>query len=342
MSERAGVGRYRLFGFDLETDFPFATRLAPPADPPGAPDLGFRCRPGPPDGRARVAGPPLYRSPRVTEAGESLAELHRGAEAHLLRFPGLGDFRVADTAIDCQLDAAELAPSAPLVEIRLLGPVMAFWMERRGHVALHASAVAVDGRAVVFAAAGGGGKTSLAAALMTAGRPLLADDIVAVEAGPGETFRARPGYPQLRLWPEQAERFLGGRAGLARVHPEHEKLRAPVGTAGSIGAISESGFGEFCGRAVPIARIYLPARREPGSPDGSISITGLSPREALVELLKRSFSPAIAEAAGLAAARLDLLSRLVERVPVRRLAFPTSFERLGDVAAAVVADLGSG
>ncbi len=337
MSRGAELRRYRVFGYTLASDFPFASRLAPPGRAPA--DLTFRCRPGPPGGEAAAAGEALYRSPLRTEAGESVAELMRSGEAHLLRFPGLGDFRVTADAIDCRLDRPGLPALAPFVEIRLLGPVLAFWLERRGHVALHASAVVVDGRAALFAAAGGGGKTSLAAALMERGRPLLADDVVAVESGSARVFLARPGYPQLRLWPDQAERFLGGLAGLERVHPEHAKLRVPVAAAGPRGS---GGFGEFHAGPAEIARIYLPGRRPPGAAGRSISIAEVTPREAVVELLARSFSPAIAEAAGRAAGRLDLLSRLAAAVPVRRLAYPSSLERLGEVADAVVGDLRAG
>lgn len=345
MSRGAELRRYRVFGYTLESDFPFASRLAPPPSPeaPGtgeAPerpaDLTFRCRTGPRGGRIPEAGEALYRSPLRTEDGERVAELYRDGEGHLLRFPGLCDFRVTAGAIDCRLDGAALPAVAPLVEIRLLGPVLALWLERRGHVALHASAVVVDGRAALFAAAGGGGKTSLAAALMERGARLLADDIVAVEAAAGRSFRARPGYPQLRLWPDLAERFLGGTAGLERVHPEHAKLRAPVAASEAPAA---GGFGGFHGGPATIARIFLPERRPAGGAGGPISISPLAPREAVVELLRRSFSPAIAEAAGRAAGRLDLLSRLAAAVPVKRLAYPSSLARLGEVAEAVVADL---
>ena len=62
----------------------------------------------------------------------------------------------------------------------------------------------------------------LAAALVRAGHALLADDLLAVE--PASTgFRAHPGYPQMRMWPEGAEYFVGGFEDLEMAHPSFAK-----------------------------------------------------------------------------------------------------------------------
>ena len=80
--------------------------------------------------------------------------------------------------------------------MRLLGPVIAYWLERAALPVLHASAVAVGGEAAAFLAGSTGGKSSLAAALVAAGCPLLSDDLVAIEAVPHASFLGRSSYPR--------------------------------------------------------------------------------------------------------------------------------------------------
>ncbi len=53
------------------------------------------------------------------------------------------------------------------------------------------------------------GKSSLAASFMQNGHPLLTGDILPLEQNTDGAFFARPGYPIMRMWPEEALRFLG-------------------------------------------------------------------------------------------------------------------------------------
>jgi hypothetical protein len=258
-----------------------------------------------------LAFPPIYVSPLRDSQGRSLGCLYHGAEGETFRFPEAADFRIGEKRVDAYIPAPEFA------EIRLLGPVLSYWLEKQGIPTLHASAVIADGLAVAFLSKHGGGKTGLAAAMVQAGFPLLTDDVLPIEES-GGTFFARPGYPQMRMWPDEAEHFLGGFEDLPLVHPAVTKRRVAVGTGG---------FGAFHDAALPLACIYLPERM----PEGPIEIHEVSPRDALIELVRHSFSPHLVEAVGLQPRRLDLFARLVMQVPVRRLRYPSSFERLPEV-----------
>jgi hypothetical protein len=232
----------------------------------------------------------------------------------VLRFPGQADFWLADRRIEARL--LDPASGADL-EMRLLGPVLAYWLERAGIPVLHAAAVEMGGRAVGFLAGSRGGKSSLAAALVEAGRPLVTDDLLPVEQRPGDLY-ALPGYPQMRLWPEAARRFAGAEADeLPRVHPQLDKRRLPVA--------------RFHGEPLPLGRLYLPERR----PGTEIAIRPVSPRDALIELLARSFIPQLAASGGREGERFDRMARLAERVPVYRLIYPEGLDRLADVVRAV-------
>lgn len=301
-----------LFGVTLASDFPFASRLI---DGHGAPDLTFSSAP---------CGQAPALPPQGRPVGNTAVRLFRTLDREVLRFPDVADFHLWPDRIVAQ--PANLEPS-PLLEIHLLGTVLSYWLERRGLVTLHASAVAVGPLAAAFASAHGGGKTGFAASLVKAGHPLLSDDLLPLEEKDG-TFLARPGYPQMRMWPDEATHFLGGFEDLPTVHPDLSKRRVPIGPGG---------FGTFHDSPLPLSCLYLLDRQ----PDGNapIEIRGVSPRDALIELLRHSFTPLLVEAAGLQPARFDLLSRLVLQVPVKRLSYPSGFDRLQQVAEAVRRDL---
>ena len=331
MSERAlpddatsrGAWRtYRLFGLVLASDFPFASRLPAGAGPP---DVTFTCA-GPPPIPDELPAP-VFASRFRTARGESNCSFYRLAESDLLRFPGVGDFYLGADRIVCQPADPE---DVGAVEVHLLGTVLSCWLERAGVPSLHASAVVADGgRTVGFLSPNGGGKSSLAAALMEGGWPLLTDDVLAVEAGP-DGFRGRRGYPQMRLWPAEAERFCGPAASLPRVHRDCSKLRVPVGGGG---------FGAFAAAERPLSSFYLPERRPGGGGAGAVAVEALAPRAAMIELVRHSFVGALVEAAGWQPRRFDILARLAVAVPVKRLTYPSGHEHLPRVREAIVADL---
>jgi hypothetical protein len=310
LSSASALPCRRLFGLSVSGNFPVRAQLllgAPPADL-----LLTVASPFPP--RDHPASLPLYSSVVRDEAGESLGLLYRSPEGELLRFSGAGDFHLGRNGICFTPNGEE-----DLAELRLLGPVFSYWFERRGFPTLHASAVALDGRAVAFLSRHGGGKSGLAAALVRAGYSLLADDLVVLEERE-ERWEVRPAYPEMRMWPDEASHFVGPPEGLPLVQKDSEKRRVAVG----------GGFGAFLDSSTPLFCIYLAARR--AETHGGVEIQLVPRSEALIELVRHSFSPRLVEAAGLQPARLDRLARLVRSVPVRRLFYPSGFERLPEIA----------
>jgi hypothetical protein len=313
---RNGSGQHQLFGLTLATDIPFKIDLSPSRGPIV---LSFFQSTEP--HRLRLDSPPVYISPLRDRDGASLTTLYREPEGEILSFPRTADFFLDSERIDRYMPDQE----NDLAELRFLGPVMSYWFERRGHSTLHASAVALKGHSIAFVSHHGGGKSGLAAALIQAGASLLTDDMLVVEEVE-ERWQGRPSYPHLRMWQDEAEHFLGHSDDLPLVQRDSEKRSVAVGGAG--------GFGSFHDASVPLACIYLAARRPEG--DGGVEIQPVSRSEALIELVRHSFSPRLVEAAGLQPSRLDRLSRLVRQVPVRRLSYPSGFERLPEVAEALL------
>jgi hypothetical protein len=316
---------YRLFGVTLTSDFPFVNWLMPSGD---APNLTLTCGMVPPVTTKWEQVTPVYASPDRTDDGESAGYLYHLDACDVLRFTRVADFYVWRDCIVCHL----LDPAQNyMVEIHLLGTVISFWLERQGIPVLHATAVVVNGRAVTFPSDNIAGKSVLAATLMQAGYPLLTDDILPVEHRHG-AFIGRSGYPQMRLWPDEAQHFLGHYQDLERVHPAYSKRRVPVGP---------DGLGAFCDTSQPLACLYLPERRDPTEHGTEIEIIPVSPRDAVIELVRHSFTPRVVEAIGLQPQRLEFFAQLVQQAPMRRLVYPSGFEHLPRVREAILKDLES-
>jgi hypothetical protein len=314
---------YQLFGLTLASDFPFVSRLANGA---GIPDLTFTCVNESPSNGSWKQAEPAFASPPRTDKGESRLCFYRQSSCNVLHLNGVADFYLWPKRIVCHL----LDPTYDyLVEIHLLGGVLSLWLELQGIPALHASAVVVDGQAVAFLASNTGGKSSLAATLMQAGHPLLADDILPLEYLGGRVV-GRPGYPQMRMWPDQAQHFLGHIQNLEQVHPALSKRRIPVGS---------DGLGAFCNMAQPLARIYLPERRQPVDGGTTIEITPVSRGEAVIELIRHSFVVHVVEAIGLRVPRLHFFAGLVRQIPMRRVIYPSGLEHLPRVREAILGDM---
>lgn len=267
----------------------------------------------------------LYRSPFSTPAGEPRLSLHqRGADV-LFRLGEDVEFTLGTGSIECRLTKAE---SRWMVEPVLLTTGLALHLERAGVVALHGGAVRRAGRAAAFLAASTGGKSTLVASLVAAGGALVTDDVLALDEGAG-AFTVRPSYPLIKLTAESARLFTPPELPvLVELFPGQPKRGLVVGPGGR---------GHFASEDSPLAALYLLDRR---SGSASIALEAVSPRDAVVELIRQSFAPRLVEALGLAPRRLDFLARLAAAVPVKRLVYPSGLERLPEVHAALAADVG--
>jgi hypothetical protein len=267
-----------------------------------------------PGGTVRLA---LFRTPGgfgLTVAGE-----------------GRGLYRCTPRRIDAEWAAPDPRQGTGAAHY-LFTYALPLWLETEGVPVLHASAVAVGGRAVGFVGPSGVGKSVLCAELLRLGCGFVADDGLALRRGPGPgAWRAAPGPPLLRLWPSGLEGRLGVPAsGLPRVHETLDKRRLELlGGAAEAAAPPPDG--------LPLAAVYS-LRREPGG-EARVEISPCRPRDALVQLLEHGVAAAPAAALGLSGRRLDLLAHLAETVPVRQLRFPSGADSAVRVLDAITTDL---
>lgn len=126
----------------------------------------------------------------------------------LVRVPGVARF-LATEGRHLAFEA-EAGSSDDSLRIFLLGCGLGALLHQRGSLALHASAVAVNGRAVLFCGPSGAGKSSLAAALSAAGHRLTADDISLIGMTPGGHPTVAPDGRGLKLWADAIEALAIG------------------------------------------------------------------------------------------------------------------------------------
>ena len=109
------------------------------------------------------------------------------------------------------------------VPIFIVGTVFGILLHQREQIVLHASAVELNGKAIVFCGHSGAGKSTLAAALAHRGYPVVADDVCGLSLDDGVPIVHSDGR-QLKLWTQAIARLdLAERRG-APVRRKLEKF----------------------------------------------------------------------------------------------------------------------
>jgi hypothetical protein len=187
----------------------------------------------------------------------------------------------------------------------LLGPVMGFILRRRNVLALHASSVSIAGQAFCLCGVAGSGKSTTAAALALAGVPVLAEDVSALREDRGALF-VEPGYPRVCLWPDSVKELLGA-DGLARLTPTWEKCYLAL----------DGGRATFESQSKPLGAVYLLSPRVSDNRAPWVEDV-TNTREGLLELVQNTYMNWLLDQQQ-RAVEFDALSRLVKRVPIRRI-----------------------
>jgi hypothetical protein len=190
----------------------------------------------------------------------------------------------------------------------LLGPVLGFVLRLREVTCLHASAVAIDGKAIAFLGAAGAGKSTTVAAFAKMGYPVLSDDVVAL-VDKGDRFEVQPAYPRIRLWSESVDALYHAPDALPRIvptHPTWDKRYLDLTQAGY----------HFQPQPLPLAAIYVFGERC-DRVDAPLVET-ISERERLINLVANTYTNYLLDKS-LRAKEFEVLKRLLTHVPIQRL-----------------------
>ena len=316
--------RYAACGLTIAADAPIAG-LSPAGDAVSNADVSVSLRNGVPIPAPDSSDHVWYTSDYLDAGGApvQLAALNQRDGSYWLRYSEGAAFRI-DGAARC-VDAWWVDPLTDADAITyLLGPVLAFLLRLRGRVPLHASGVAIDGSAVLFAGTAGAGKSTTAAALASLGHPLLSDDVVPLADGDGGPS-AWPGYPRVSLCDDAAQALFANSDDLPAFSATYRKRYLDLETAGLA----------FQYAPLPIGQVVVQAGHVTGS---APAVRPLGPREALVALLPHTYGTYLIDM-GMRAREFDVLASLVDAVPVYEVRFAAGVETLAAQSAALVARL---
>ncbi len=234
------------------------------------------------------------------DAGEVRFRVGRDGDDYVAEWVGLARVITDRSGARWRVTFAEDAGALERAKLERGGLVL-LRRQLDGELALHGSAVAVDGRAVVMLGGSGLGKSTLAAALVAGGGELLADDAVAVEGSPARVIATERDH-----WLDAAARE---HLGLAPLDADRAK--------GPLAARAVAGGAE-------LAAVVELAWSDVGPP----SLTRLEGMQALGRVLPHVVR-LVLDDASLQRRELDQLDVLLARTPTFVLARPRSFAALG-------------
>ena len=194
-------------------------------------------------------------------------------ERFLLCIPGIARFLLTG---GCEI-AVETENGTPEDEAApfICGTVFGILLHQRRHIALHASAVEVNGKAVLFCGPSGAGKSTISAALTRRRLPLIADDLCGIVLA--ETPMVHPDGRQLRLWEQAIVGLdLGANRGASVRRPLQKYYVEPTNSASN---------------ALPIGAVYalrearpphMPGIERPNAVDAALLLRRNAYRPALI------------------------------------------------------------
>jgi hypothetical protein len=162
-----------LYGFEVKTELPLR-RLNAAAGTRGALTIGLAREPLP-----APPGEPV--STLVGDDGRRFYASYELGDRCLLKLPPSGEFLLDPGAARLTVGIGD--DDEALREHRIVSSAVCTLLAMRSDLVLHSSAVAVEGRAVLFCGPTGRGKSTLALALGEAGHPVLGEDGVAISLG---------------------------------------------------------------------------------------------------------------------------------------------------------------
>jgi len=303
---------YRCAGLSIVSALPL-DELAEPAAP-SRPDLIIEETP------ASAVDEYVLKTTHTAAVGEPGApwlEVRRGPDGYLLRWPDALDVIIREDGSRMQVcKRDEIDDSIPRL---LLCQALSFVLPAHGREGFHASAVEIEGRAVIVSGDSGRGKSTIATALCQAGGKLLADDLAVVRVAGGVPY-VEPTSSRTWLVREVAAQMAEGGAvdELRRVH------KVAVRGAGI----------EPARDAVPLGAIYLLGFKAQ-DPEIGDRLTG---NEASLGLLGAGFNFVVRTPARLRN-QFRVNDAMLGSVPVRTIFWEANPERARRLARAIIEQL---
>ena len=224
----------------------------------------------------------------------------------------IGSLEVRDGTL-ITLDLFDDAPEG-VVRTLIINLSLGIALHQRRVLTMHASAVAIEGQVAAFIGDKGWGKSTMASALFRRGHEVITDDVLGIDVSEMERPYARPGFPQLKLWPDAVEGSLGEDPdSMERIYEQSDKRVRRLDAPTSL-------------EAKPLADIYVLG----GSDE--LRIEPLSSQQAFLHLMQHAYTKRILQKTGGAAWHLDQVTRVVNQVSVWTLCRPNDLSLLPEIA----------
>ena len=263
-----------------------------------------------------------YVADYKSECGEPALRVFRLLDGEYYRFDYADETRFLIDRAGSEIWAEWSAPlTLEDTATYLLGPVLGFVMLLRGIVCLHASAIAIEDKAIALLGPAGSGKSTTAAAFAERGCKVLAEDVVTLDDR-GDRFLVRPGYPCIRLWPPAVEALYGSETHLPPLTPNWDKCYLDL---------SE----RFHSTPLPLAAIYQLGERHHDA--RAPFITALDRSEGLMALVANTYATKLMDRQ-MRAREFDLLTRVVGNIPLRRITPHADPARITDLCDRILND----
>jgi energy-coupling factor transporter ATP-binding protein EcfA2 len=248
----------------IDIRFAFGLRIASELE---LPELGAAGGEGAPDLSIRIGRCPtvLAGARRVGTRSQVLPDQFLFEQAGVARYLARGG---SEIVIEPVVGAA---PSH--IRTFLLGAVLAGLCYQRGLTPLHANAIAPEDRGIALTGPSGSGKSTLGACLAAFGRPVLADDVSVLGAGPDGRLVIWPGVRRLKLWRDTLVALGHAPDGLERVVGDRDKYVLPL-TQADLGPAT-------------FERLYVLEKAEEGAPGGIRQLAGAAAMQALTTSVYR-------------------------------------------------------
>ena len=283
-------------------------------------DPGVALQLHPPREQAPLVEPVAHAWTRID--GSPWIDRHDTAAGTLLRLPGQADFR-----IDASGTRAEAWPLPQLdpatCQLLFLNNVLPMALSRQGRLVLHASAVEIDGAALVFVGLSGRGKSTLATSFALQGHALVVDDGLLLEPS-AHGWMALPGEAAVRLRRDSQawlDARLGDDAPATTAVRYTDKTRVAAGPAL-----------RFSAQPLPVRAVFVLG----DDPRAALQLQPLPPTQALIELVHYSFLLDVGDRAR-HTLQLRHAAALTTTCPVLRLDYPRRYEDLAQVQQVVLA-----
>jgi hypothetical protein len=229
----------------------------------------------------------------------------------LLRLRGVMDVLIRDGNSIVARPVANCDPGD--LVLFLLGTCFAVLLQQRGRVVLHASAVAVGDRAMLFCGASGMGKSTMAAMLSERGFPLLNDDVCNLSLAQDGNYSVYPDGRMLKLWARSVDHLQWTADDSARVRRDADKFyMAPTHV-------------DLTPR--PVGGVFILHKAAADEPS---TLRPFNAAEAMSELSRNAYRPALVKAMEMRPAYFEASIAIQRHAGVYRLSRPMEFSRAGE------------